>query len=138
LRASPKGSLEQPEEGGEHVAHKEILVVDDDSSARFLMRLILEDAGYLVREAANGLGALILLKDWLPQLIVTDMVMPEMDGQELISRLRSDPRSAAVPILAVTGQPEAMERAGGADAVLAKPLSRAGLVSAVTSLIASS
>lgn len=120
------------------MAHKEILVVDDDSSARFLMRLILEDAGYLVREAANGLGALILLKDWLPQLIVTDMVMPEMDGQELISRLRSDPRSAAVPILAVTGQPEAMERAGGADAVLAKPLSRAGLVSAVTSLIASS
>jgi CheY-like chemotaxis protein len=117
------------------VARKEILVVDDDSSARFLLRLILEDAGYLVREAANGLGALILIKDWLPQLIVTDMVMPEMDGQELISRIRSDRRTAALPILAVTGQPDAMERAGGADAVLAKPLNREGLLTAVSSLI---
>jgi CheY-like chemotaxis protein len=117
------------------VPGKEILVVDDDQSARLLLRLILEDAGYQVREARNGGAALILIKEWMPQLMVTDMVMPGIDGEGLISRLRSDPRTAALPIVAVTGHSGAMERAGGANVVLAKPFNRGDLLATVASLM---
>src|ERR1700682_3577367 len=100
---------------------KTILVVDDDPIIRFLLRLIFESAGYAVIEAQHGLAALIRIKDVLPDLVVTDMMMPVMDGGELITHLRSDPRTAGLRILAVTGNPEARESAGAADVVMGKP-----------------
>jgi len=117
------------------MASKRILVVDDDTDVRLMFKLIFESAGYHVSEARNGVGALILIKDSLPDLVVTDMVMPEMDGVELIRRIRSDVRTAQVPILAVTGHPGALEQASGADAVMDKPIDRGDLLATVDSLI---
>ncbi|GAC1507430.1 MAG: response regulator [Candidatus Dormibacteraceae bacterium] len=114
---------------------KKILIVDDDPSLRFLLRLIFENAGYEVVEAQHGVAALIRIKDALPDLVVTDMMMPVMDGGELITHLRSDPRTAGLRILAVTSNPEAREAARGADVVMGKPFHQSSLLANVKSLL---
>jgi CheY-like chemotaxis protein len=115
---------------------KRILVVDDDPSIRLLLRLIFEGSGYEVTEARNGVAALIRIKDAVPDLVVTDMVMPVMDGETLIKHLRSDPSTRRVAILAVTGSPEAREAARAADVVMGKPFLQSRLLASVTSLLA--
>jgi CheY-like chemotaxis protein len=113
-----------------------ILVVDDDPSVRFLLRLIFEYAGHSVSEAQHGQAALIKIKDTLPDLVVTDMMMPVMDGGALIKHLRSHPRTEGLLILAVTANPEATEAAIGANAVMAKPFAQSALVAVANGLLA--
>ena len=113
-----------------------ILVVDDDPVTRFLFRLIFETANYEVDEAPNGLAAMSVLRDGHPDLLVTDIVMPVMDGLALISRLRSHAETASLPIVAVSANPNAQEAAAKADAVLAKPFDRGELLQVVGSLLA--
>ncbi len=116
---------------------KKILLVDDDPSMRFMLRLILEAAGYEVTEAHHGAAALRHLKeDSLPDLVVTDMMMPVMDGRELILHLRSDPRTARLRILVVSGNPDAREVGRNADAVMGKPFLPAVFRATVESLLA--
>ena len=115
---------------------KRILVVDDDPSIRFLLRLIFESAGYQVTEAQHGLAALIHIRDAIPDLVVTDMMMPVMDGGELIKHLRSEPHTSGLPILAVTANPRSREAAENADAVLPKPFDRSELLARVSMLLA--
>jgi CheY-like chemotaxis protein len=122
-------------EGERAVAGKWILVVDDDPDVRLLLKLIFESAGYQVSEARNGVAALILIRDSLPDLVVTDMVMPDMGGQELINRIRADERTARVPILAVTGHTGSREHASLANAILDKPIDRASLLAVASSLL---
>ena len=117
------------------MAGKRILVVDDDPDVRLLLRAILESGGYQVSEARDGVAALTLIQDSQPDLVVADMVMPGMDGQELIARIRSDVRTARLRILAVTGYPAAREQAYSADAVLEKPIDRLSLLGTVGSLL---
>ena len=89
-----------------------ILVVDDEPDERFLLRRLFERAGHEVTEAADGAAALAIARESLPDLVVTDMRMPVMDGAELIRRLRADPATAGIPILASTGD---TDLARGAD-----------------------
>jgi CheY-like chemotaxis protein len=117
------------------MAGKSILVVDDDPDVRLMFKLIFESAGYRVSEARNGVAALILMKDSPPDLVGTDMVMPGMDGEELIGRIRTDERTAGVPILAVTGHPGSREKASQANAVLEKPVDRTTLLATASSLM---
>jgi CheY-like chemotaxis protein len=98
---------------------KRILVVDDDSSMRFLLKMLFESAGYQVVEAHHGAAALERLKEAHPALVVTDLMMPVMDGNQLIERLRSDPETQSIPILATTAR--LADVAEHADAVLTKP-----------------
>ena len=113
-----------------------ILVVDDDRDTRFLFRLILEGADYHVDEAPNGATALNVVKDRPPDLLVTDIVMPVMDGLALIARLRSEVQTAALPIVAVSGNSNATQAAAEADAVLGKPFDRGQLLEVVGTLLA--
>ena len=115
---------------------KRILVVDDDPSIRFLLRMIFESSGYEVSEAQHGVAALIRIKDALPDLVVTDMMMPVMDGGALIKHLRADPRTARLPILAVTANPRAREAAKEANVVMGKPFLQSRLLAAANSLLA--
>jgi CheY-like chemotaxis protein len=131
----PWAVLEHGFAKGNEVPGKRILVVDDDPDVRLIFKLILESAGYHVSEARNGIAALILIRDSPPDLVVTDMVMPGMDGQELIGRIRADERTARVPILAVSGHPGSLEQASGADAVLNKPIDRPRLLAVASTLI---
>jgi CheY-like chemotaxis protein len=117
------------------VAGKRILVVDDDPSIRFLLRLIFESSGYEVSEAQHGVAALIRIKNAVPDLVVTDMLMPVMDGGALIKHLKSDPHTAEVPIVAVTGSLDTKAQAIDADVVMSKPFHQSALVEIVNSLL---
>ena len=80
-----------------------ILVVDDEPDQRFLLRRLLERAGHEVSEAHHGAAALQAVRESAPDLVVTDVMMPVMDGVELIRCLRGDPATAYIPILAASG-----------------------------------
>jgi CheY-like chemotaxis protein len=72
------------------------------------------------------------MRELAPDLVVTDMMMPVMDGAELIRRLRTEPVTAAVPILAASGD---VHLAGGADAVVSKPYTPDGLLAVADDLL---
>ena len=112
-----------------------ILIVDDESSMRFLTRMILEGAGYEVIEAPHGAAALERAKESRPDLVVTDLMMPVMTGRELVERLRADPETAAIPIVVISANSSSVATA--ADAVLGKPFEPDALLSAARSLVGS-
>src|SRR5690349_15812199 len=103
-----------------------ILIVDDDEIGRTIMRDELEAAGFAVEEASDGLEACEKCKTLLPDLVITDVVMPRMDGFELCRQLRSDPKLRYVPILQATGLDDfdSIEKAyvSGATDFICKPL----------------
>ena len=109
-----------------------VLVVDDESDIRFLLRITLERAGYGVSEASHGEAALESVRMSPPALVITDRMMPRMDGGELIERLRADVGTAAIPIVMLTGTNGAQP---GADAVLTKPFEPEALITLVSRLI---
>jgi CheY-like chemotaxis protein len=114
---------------------KRVLVVDDTPVVRELLRLILEDGGYEVDEAQHGGEAMTQMRDPLPDLVMTDLMMPVMTGQQLVKRLRSNRRTAPVPILVLSSNPNAATIASQADAVVGKPFQRANLLATVNSLL---
>ena len=111
-----------------------ILIVDDDPSIRFVLRLILERDGHKVLEAGHGAAALELIRsDPLPDIVMTDLMMPVMTGVELIRRLRSEPRTSKVHIVVVSGNPEAAQSLG-VDAIVTKPFTAANLADRVRAI----
>lgn len=110
-----------------------ILVVDDEPDLRFLLRRVFEGAGHEVAEAGNGADALASIRRSPPDLVVTDVMMPVMDGVELIRRLRDDPTTKNIPIVAASGHGQL---AVAADAVLAKPYQTDTLLAAANALLA--
>jgi CheY-like chemotaxis protein len=80
------------------------LVVDDSMLIRHSVCRFLEERGFAVESATNGLEALEILKTVLPDLIVTDIVMPKMDGSELINALKGSPTTAQIPIVVIAGR----------------------------------
>lgn len=83
---------------------KVALVVDDSMLVRYTVCRFLQDRGFAVEAAANGKEALKVLERVQPDLIVTDMQMPQMSGSELITALKSKPQTSNVPIIVVTGR----------------------------------
>ena len=107
-------------------ANLTVLVVEDDDDSRYLMRLELEQLGYLISEAENGVkGVEIALRDH-PDIILMDLTLPEMDGLEATARIRADAEMRNVPIIAVTAHQESDWReeakASGFDAYVTKPI----------------
>jgi CheY-like chemotaxis protein len=109
-----------------------ILVVDDEPDLRYILRRIFERAGYQVVDAGDGAAALACVAHSPPDLVVTDMMMPVMGGVELIRRLRANPATAQIPIIAETSDPQ---MAVGADAVVFKPYHNAEIVAAAHALL---
>jgi CheY-like chemotaxis protein len=108
-----------------------ILIVDDDPSIRFLLRVILEGEGYSVQEAGNGQAALnAITSEALPDIVMTDLMMPVMTGAELIVRLRSQASTARIPIVVVSSNAKAVESLA-VDAIITKPFSAANLADRV-------
>jgi CheY-like chemotaxis protein len=110
-----------------------ILVVDDEPDLRFILRRVFERAGHEVMDAGHGAQALERVRVALPDLVVTDIMMPVMDGVELIRRLRADPATATIPILAASSDGHL---ADAADAVLPKPYVPDQLMAAANALLA--
>lgn len=103
-----------------------VLVVDDEEHNRTLLRDPLEARGYEVAEAENGMQALQKIAGHVPDVILLDVMMPQMDGFEVCRRLKTDGKTAHVPILMVTALSERKERlmgiAVGANDFLNKPV----------------
>jgi len=112
-----------------------ILVVDDESTIRDLAQMILEDAGYRVVLAQNGKEALQKIQAEAPDLVLLDMVMPEMSGLEVCKRLKSDPKTKLIPVVMFTvlGRDTDVEKAkqGGCDSYFVKPFTPSYLVAEV-------
>ena len=102
-----------------------ILVVDDLPDNCFLLQTVLEIEGYLVEVAHSGYAALESIASHPPDLLLLDVMMPEMDGFEVTRRLRQNPSLPFIPILLVTGYSEPTPADGfnvGADGFIRKPI----------------
>ena len=115
-----------------------ILVVDDEFGILALLDAVLEDEGYRVVTAANGRAALDWMAGETPDLVITDMAMPVMDGAALITAMAADPALAGVRTVVMSSLPEASiaERCSGYAAFLRKPFRIAEAVARVTELLA--
>lgn len=113
-----------------------VLVVDDETNIRALLRLELEAAGYLVREAADGLQAIQQVKQAPPDLILLDVMMPGMSGFEVAAVLRSTPEANKIPIIILSiVDDRARGRAVGADSYLSKPINMEVLLPEIDGLL---
>ncbi len=83
------------------------LVVDDSMLIRHTVCRFLEDRGYTVESATNGLDALQILRGIRPDILITDMMMPKMDGSQLITELKKDPEMSTIPIIVLAGRQSA-------------------------------
>jgi two-component system KDP operon response regulator KdpE len=112
--------------------HQHILVVDDESQITRVLRTSLSSHGYDIRVANDGQTALEIVKDWTPDLVITDLMMPNMDGLELCRRLRA---KSQVPIivLSVKGEERTKVKAldAGADDYVTKPFGMSELLARV-------
>ncbi|WP_210270221.1 response regulator [Aureimonas sp. ME7] len=114
---------------------KTILTVDDSRTMRQLLNGALSDAGFSVVQAEDGVHGLEVLEGCEPDVIVTDVNMPRMDGLTFIERLRADAGRRAIPILVLTTENDAAKKArakaAGATGWIVKPFDARKLVDAI-------
>ena len=117
------------------MAGAQILVVEDNQKNMKLFRDVLQVTGYRTLEATTGGRAVELATEHRPDLVLMDIQLPDIDGVEVLGRLRADERTASIPVLALTAQ--AMEgdrerfRASGFDGYISKPVNIVSLISTV-------
>ena len=116
-----------------------ILVVEDDLPLNHALCEILQTQGYTVQSASSGTEAMQLLTQNPPDLVVSDVVMPEMDGHALLNRIRGNPRTRNLPIIFLTGNDSADNRRrakeSGVVDYLTKPLDEGDLIYTVRAVL---
>ncbi|MEL6495439.1 MAG: response regulator [Cyanobacteria bacterium J06623_7] len=119
---------------------KTILVVDDLKAQLNLITGYLEQEGFQVVTAANGNEALAKATAEVPDLVITDLVMPEMSGLEFCRKLKKNPETASIPVIACTTKDRDMDKKWakkqGVAAYVVKPFTQAEIVSAVKNSVA--
>lgn len=98
-----------------------ILVVDDERTIRELLTDLLTDEGHHVVWASNGVRALQALEAERPDLVIMDVMMPEMDGREVLRRMRASQTLRDIPVIIMSAASTVDQPGSGADAFLAKP-----------------
>jgi len=118
---------------------KRVLIIDDEPSIVISLEFLLKRAGLEVRVARDGEAGLAKLRELLPDLVVLDVMMPKLDGFEVLKAVRADPAIADIPVLMLTAKSrEAEQQRGlglGANAYMAKPFSTHELVDQVMALL---
>ncbi len=118
---------------------KKVLIVEDEESLLKLESILLTTKGYLVQGATTGLAALEAVAAEQPDLILLDIMMPEMDGFEVCSRIKKNPETAHIPIVLLTARktPEDVARgeAVGADEYITKPFKSALVMETIEKLL---
>lgn len=116
-----------------------ILIVDDQQDLARMLAQLLEDAGYSTRTAADGREALAAILADPPDLLVTDVNMPEIDGFELAAMLKADPATATIPIIMLSAQDgrgsKLVGLESGAEDYLGKPVDPAELLAKIRNLL---
>jgi CheY-like chemotaxis protein len=117
---------------GEPVTGRRILLVEDDPDSRFELRMLLEDEGYTVVEARDGSSAITLATSLRPDLVVQDLLLPDIPGFQLLEAIRRLHGGDILPVVAVSGFHDRLEEAAQAESVkfsafLRKPINPARL-----------
>lgn len=119
---------------------KKILIVDDNPSNLKLFTFLLASSGYALRTAVDAREALAALAEFHPDLVLLDLQLPDMDGLELARRLKADPSTKDIPIIAVTAYAmkgdEERARASGVDGYISKPIDKNSFRAAVAAKLA--
>jgi signal transduction histidine kinase/CheY-like chemotaxis protein len=117
-------------EGAEHAAL--VMIVDDDPNARDLLAATVRREGYRVIEATDGETALALAREWHPDVVTLDVLMPRVDGWAVLTALKSDPELAEIPVIIVTVLADrGIAVSLGAAEFLTKPVDRARLAATI-------
>ena len=114
-----------------------VLVVEDDPSVRGLLHTLLTGEGYEVATASDGLAGLVKASSAKPDLMLLDLMMPDLGGIRVLEELRGDPNLAGVPVIVVTGKLEAVPPLRGLlgdDNVFVKPFGVAELLDRVAAI----
>jgi DNA-binding response OmpR family regulator len=119
---------------------KKILVVDDEADILHFLELVLRERGYDVLTAASGRQAVELARDARPDLVLLDIMMPQMDGWEVLKLLRVDDTTAAIPVAMVSARTDPKDRVqglqeGAAD-YICKPFALDDLLAKVDAIFA--
>lgn len=118
---------------------KRVLVVDDEPNIVMSLRFLMEREGFAVEVASTGEAAVAALDRAPADLVLLDVMIPELDGFEVCQRIRADPRWAAVKIIMLTAKGREVERdkgrALGADAYVTKPFSTRELMAKVRDIL---
>ncbi|HEX9142675.1 MAG TPA: response regulator [Candidatus Binatia bacterium] len=118
---------------------KTIMVVDDNPDIITIVRTILEGKGYNVLSATSGPELLNMLKTQKPDLIILDIMMPEMDGLEVLTRLKGLTETATIPVILLTAKVQYEDVLGGyklgADYYITKPFTSTQLVNGINLLL---
>ncbi len=121
------------------VEPKKLLLIDDDPNLILLVQDYLEFRGYAVITAENGREALDILKEEIPDMIICDVMMPEMDGYAFVKNVRENPRTEWIPVLFLSAKGQSQDRVKGlntgADVYMVKPFEPEELVAQVESTL---
>ena len=114
---------------------KKILIVDDHAELLELLRLQFKDEGFAVATATNGVDAIRKTRALLPDLILLDVKLPELDGFAVCEILRNDPSTSSIPVVMITGLPGQLTRCAGIESgatdFVSKPFNPDEIVSKV-------
>jgi two-component system response regulator VicR len=124
------------------MAAARILSIDDEKEILDLIRLILGRKGYEVEGAIGGEAGLAKARSWKPDLILLDLMMPDMDGWEVFHRIRADESLVKVPVVVVTARAQSIDRVLGLHVArvndyISKPFTPQDLVESVERVLAS-
>jgi CheY-like chemotaxis protein len=115
-----------------------ILVIEEEPSSLKLANLVLSSEGHQVSDAHSAEQAIQAILENQPQIILVDLGLPGMDGFDLTRRLKQDPKTRHIPIIAITGYPDQFPRdlafAAGCDAYIVKPIDTRRIAGQVTAV----
>jgi DNA-binding response OmpR family regulator len=122
-----------------HPMRRKILVVEDDPDQLEAIRGNLKAAGFAIGTATNGVDALVKTRTVTPDLIVLDLMLPQLNGLDICKTLREDPATASIPVIMLTGMDSYFTRVAGFEAginiYLTKPYQPKELISKVEELL---
>ena len=118
-----------------------VVCIEDESEMIDLVNMILSQKGYEVIGAPGGLQGLQTVEDTQPELVLLDLMMPDMDGWEVYQRLKSNPKTASIPVIVVTARAQSIDKILGlhiakVDDYITKPFSPSDLLSGIEKVLA--